>query len=109
MTQHQTTPAGGEQTAHAVRRTVDHDTIRRWAEERSAFPVHAVAPLDRGDPRTLRIRVPGKRMRTRVEPIQWHEWFERFDEQRFAFVFEDRAPDGKPSVTNRLVRRRGEA
>jgi hypothetical protein len=114
MTQQQQTsgghapPAHGQPPAHGPTKTTDHDTIRRWAEARAGFPVHTLAPLARDDPRSLRIRLPGLRTRPRVEPIQWREWFERFDEQQFAFVFEEKTDDGRASTTGKLVRRRRE-
>lgn len=97
----------GANPAEAPQTTIDHDKIRGWAEARRGVPAHSTSgKLARSDPRTLRIRFLGDGRPGQIEPIQWREWFQRFDELHLAFVFEERTPDGQPSKVSKLIRRR---
>jgi hypothetical protein len=40
-----------------------------------------------------------------LEEITWDEFFEKFDEKRLAFVYQDRTAAGEPSRFNKLVNR----
>jgi hypothetical protein len=64
--------------APQVARTVDHDTIRRWA---LALGGSAARTPDGA----LRVAFPGD---TEAVPIGWEAWFRLFDEGRLVFVYE---------------------
>ena len=90
------------QTRSSARLTTDHETIRRWVEERGGRPAR-VKSTGRGgdDPGILRIDLPGDGPDPNLEPISWDEWFRAFDENALAFLYED-DPDSR---FNTLVRR----
>jgi hypothetical protein len=69
--------------------TTDHETIRRWAEERGGTPAR-VKGTGRGsdDPGILRIDLPGDGPDPNLEPISWDEWLRAFDENGLAFLHE---------------------
>lgn len=84
--------------------TTDHDEIRGWAEARGGKPA-AVSSTGDGDPGILRIRFPGYGEDEALEDITWDEWFEKFDEERLALVYQEETADGDTSTFNKLVSR----
>jgi hypothetical protein len=88
------------------KRTIDHETIRRWAEERSGKPARVPGTGDRGDVGLLRIDFPENNdEEDDLEEISWDEFFEKFDEKRLAFVYQERTAGGEPSRFNKFVSR----
>src|SRR4051794_39618419 len=86
----------------SAKRTTDHETIRRWAEQRGGGPARVKDTGNQaGDPGILRIDLPGDGPDPNLEPISWEEWFRAFDENRLAFLYEDEPQ----SRFNKLVRR----
>lgn len=86
-------------------RTTDHQTIVAWVEARGGRPAR-VAGTGRsaGDPGMLRIDFPGFSGEGRLEPLDWDAWFEAFEANGLAFLYQDE-PDSR---FNKLVRRRPE-
>ena len=87
--------------------TIDHEEIRRWAEEREGRPVGVLGTGGDADPGVLRIAFPGGAEES-LEEIGWEEWFVKFEENRLAFVYQERKASGEPSTFFRLVRRDGD-
>lgn len=86
----------------SAKSTTDHQTIRKWAEQRGGKPARVKGTGNRsGDPGILRIDLPGDGPDPNLEPISWEEWFSAFDENRLAFLYEDE-PESR---FNKLVRR----
>ena len=85
--------------------TTDHDEIRRWAEERGGKPTHVKGTGSSGDAGLLRIDFPGYTGEGKLEPISWDDFFEKFDEQQLALVYQDKTADGQKSNFNKLVSR----
>jgi len=85
----------------------DHETIRRWVEERGGRPATVRGTGDTGDVGVLRIDFPGGAGGESLEPISWDEWFEKFEESRLAFVYQDEKASGEGSTFFKLVRRDG--
>ena len=92
-------------TQHTTKVTVDHDEIRRWAEERGGRPARVKGTGNDGDPGVIRIDFPGYTGEDTLEPISWEDWFRKFDEAKLAFVYQERTADGKKSNFNKLVSR----
>jgi len=86
-----------ERRAH---RTIDHDVIRQWTEDRGGYPAHVIGTGAADDPGILRIDFPGFSGEGRLEAIDWDTWFEKFEESELAFLFQE-----PPSRFNKLVRR----
>jgi hypothetical protein len=83
--------------------TRDHEVIRQWAEERGGEPAHVKGTGGKDDPGILRIDFPGYSGERKLDPISWEEFFEKFDEQSLAFVYQDVTSDGEKSNFNKLV------
>jgi hypothetical protein len=87
------------------KQTTDHEEIRRWVEERGGKPACVRGTGGKGDPGLLRIDMPGYTGEDTLAPISWDEWFEKFDEQGLAFLYQDKTAGGKKSNFNKLVKR----
>ena len=83
---------------HQSHRTRDHETIRRWAEERGGQPA-SVKGTERGSDEAgiLRMDFPGRGEDDKLEPISWDEFFEKFDETNLEFLYQDKTQDGGTS------------
>jgi hypothetical protein len=85
--------------------TTDHDEIRRWVEEHEGKPV-SVRGTEKGDDAgVLRIDFPGGAGEDQLEPISWDEWFEKFDENDLAFLYQEEKASGEDSTFFKLVTR----
>lgn len=79
--------------------TIDHDQIRKWAEARRGKP--AVVR----DTSIIRLDFPGFAGPPKLKAISWDEWFELFDEQNLALVYEETTARGTKSSFNKLIGR----
>ena len=87
--------------------TRDHDEIRRWAEERGGRPA-AVASTETDDQTgIIRLEFPGapNANDSALEEISWDEWFDKFDENRLAFLYQSEKANGEDSTFFKLVSR----
>ncbi|HEV3378924.1 MAG TPA: hypothetical protein VG126_16755 [Thermoleophilaceae bacterium] len=85
--------------------TADHETIRRWVEERDGKPAAVRGTGNGDDPGILRIDFPGGAGEDQLEHIAWDEWFEKFEEQNLAFLYQDEKASGEGSTFFKLVKR----
>jgi hypothetical protein len=92
-------------TGSDTRTTTDHDEIRRWVEEHGGTPARVRGTGDDRDPGLLRIDFPGGSGEDELEHISWDEWFEKFDAENLAFLYQERKADGEDSTFFKLVRR----
>src|SRR3954465_9799243 len=69
--------------------TTDHDEIRKWVEERGGFPATVKTTESNGKPGILRIDYEGFSGEDRLEKISWEQFFEAFDENSLAFLYQD--------------------
>jgi len=98
--------AGDDGNMRSSKRTTDHEQIRRWAEARSGKPVRVQGTAKDDDAGLLRIDFPDDNDDEEdLEEISWDEFFEKFDEKRLAFVYQEKTASGEPSRFNRLVSR----
>ena len=88
--------------------TVDHDEIRTWVEEHDGRPVTVRDTGDGGEPGVLRIDFPGGSSGDRFEELSWDEWFEKFDGEGLALLYQTEHADGSDSTFCKLVQRDGE-
>ena len=72
----------------SAKATIDHDEIRRWVEERGGHPAHVKRTGDDDDPGVLRIDYPGYSGQGTLERMSWDEWFEWFDRDKLAFLYQ---------------------
>ena len=88
------------------KRTTDHAKIRRWAEARNGKPARAHGTGEPEGAGLLRIDFPEEHdEEEELEEITWDEFFEKFDEKRLAFVYQEKTDAGEPSRFNKLVSR----
>jgi hypothetical protein len=87
--------------------TTDHDAIRRWAEARGGRPAAVEGTGSGGDPGILRIAFPDRPESEdeSLEEISWEEWFDAFDANGLALVYQEETADGEESRFNKLVSR----
>jgi hypothetical protein len=91
--------------ASQSRTTTDHDDIRRWVEEHDGRPATVRGTGDGDEAGVLRIDFPGGAGQDRLQPIEWDEWFAKFDEEDLAFLNQERKADGGDSTFFKLVHR----
>jgi len=53
----------------------------------------------------IRLDFPGYSGEGSLEPIEWDEWFEKFDENNLALLYQEETAEGEKSNFNKLVSR----
>lgn len=97
---------GGTHTSSATAQTTtDHETIRRWAEERGGQPACVRGTGGKGDIGMLRIDFPGYSGEESLQHINWDDWFEKFDERELALLYQEETAGGAKSNFNKIVSR----
>lgn len=93
---------------HESHKTTDHETIRKWVEARQGRPA-AVAQTHEGDEvGVIRIAFSGGSEGEGpggLEDISWEEFFEKFEEKKLAFLYQEKTKDGKTSRFFKFVTR----
>lgn len=84
--------------------TRDHETIRRWAEERDGTPSTVGSTRGDGDPGLIRIDFPGYAGEGELEEVSWDEWFRKFDDNDLVLLYQETTSDGERSSFNKLLR-----
>lgn len=69
--------------------TTDHREIRRWIEERDGKPATVISTEKNGSPGILRVDYPGYSGEDTLEAISWEAFFEAFDKNKLAFLYQD--------------------
>lgn len=85
--------------------TTSHEEIRRWVEARGGQPACVKGTGGKGDVGMLRIDFPGFSGEQSLQHIDWDAWFEAFDANELAFLYQEKTADGKESRFNKLVAR----
>lgn len=91
--------------AGASKKTIDHDEIKKWVEERGGRPARVKTTGGDGDPGLLRIDFPGYGKRDTLEPISWEEFFQKFDSKNLAFLYQETTKSGQESRFFKFVKR----
>ncbi len=82
--------------------TIDHDTIKKWAEARGGKPATVEATGDADDPGVLRIAFDDGANLTTTD---WDTFFKAFDEDELAFLYQEKTKDGSESRFCKFVKR----
>lgn len=85
--------------------TTDHEEIKRWVEERGGHPATVKGTEKKGSTGLLRIDYPGFSGDDRLEEISWEEFFDAFEKNKLAFLYQEETKDGKPSRFSKLIDR----
>ena len=80
--------------------TTDHKTIQTWAEARDGRP-SVIRTKGKGG--VLRIDFGEKD--EELEEVSWDEFFKIFDQNKLAFLYQDKTKDGKTSRFSKFVER----
>lgn len=83
--------------------TTDHDTIRKWIEDRGGVPTVVKGTED--DEGEGILRVDFAERDDKLEEISWDEFFDTFEDRGLAFLYQDETADGKESRFFRFVNR----
>ncbi|OAI51582.1 hypothetical protein AYO47_07005 [Planctomyces sp. SCGC AG-212-M04] len=98
--------ANATKTDHESKRTTDHDEIRRWAEARGGKPTSIEGTERKGEEAgLLRIDFPAGAGDPPLEPISWKDFFEKFDKEKLAMVYQEEKANGEPSFFCKFVNR----
>jgi len=90
-------------STHSSKQTTNHDEIRRWVEAREGHPASVRGTEEGGeDAGLLRIMF---RDDDNLEEIGWDDFFEKFDEEKLAFLYQDKTADGGESRFFKFVQR----
>jgi hypothetical protein len=85
-------------------KTTEHEQIRRWAEEHGGQPACVRGTKDGGSC-VLRIDFPGGTGEDQLDHISWEEWFDIFERNRLAALYQERKATGEDSTFFKLVSR----
>lgn len=83
--------------------TTDHDTIRKWIEDRGGVPTVVKGTEDDEGEGILRIDFAERD--EKLEEISWDEFFDTFEDRGLAFLYQEETADGKESRFFRFVNR----
>lgn len=86
-----------------ARQTTNHDEIRRWAESRGGRPA-TVKDTEHGREHAGVLRI-AFRDDENLEDIDWDEFFDKFDEEALAFLYQEKTKEGKQSRFFKFVER----
>ncbi len=88
-----------------AQKTTDHEVIRAWVEERGGRPTTVKGTGTDGKPGVLRIDFPIDGMDEGLEPIEWEDFFEKFEEANLAFLHQDTTDNGELSRFCKFIER----
>lgn len=79
--------------------TTNHEEIRRWVEERGGHPARVK------ETEVLRIDYPGFSGEESLEEISWEKFFDAFEKNGLAFLYQDKLESGETSRFSKLIDR----
>jgi hypothetical protein len=85
--------------------TTDHDEIRKWVEQNDGKPASVKGTEDGDEAGVLRIDFPGGAGEESLEQISWDDWFQKFEDNKLALLYQSEKASGEPSTFFKLVRR----
>lgn len=85
--------------------TTSHPVIRQWAEERGGHPATATATATKNEPGVLRIDFPDYSGEETLQPIEWDDFFEKFDDSNLEFLYQETTDDGGMSRFCKFISR----
>jgi hypothetical protein len=87
--------------------TTDHDQIREWAEQRGGIPACVQGTGDSDDVGIIRIEFPDapNSRDQKLQEIDWDEFFEKFDDQGLALLYQETLASGETSNFYKIIKR----
>lgn len=86
-----------------ARITIDHDTIRQWAEDRGGSPASVDGTAEGDEPGILRLDFRPKD--EGLHGVDWDAFFEKFEEANLAFLYQEQTADGRVSRFHKFIDR----
>jgi hypothetical protein len=83
--------------------TTDHKTIRKWAEKRGGRPSSVAGTGGKDEPGILRLDFGPKEKE--LEEVSWDDFFDKFDREKLAFLYQDETEDGSVSRFHKFISR----
>ncbi len=93
-----------ESCVSAGKTTIDHEVIRKWAEKRKAVPA-SVEGTEHGEEDAGILRFDFKPTDAKLHPVDWDAFFDKFEESKLAFLYQEKTADGKVSRFHKFIRR----
>lgn len=87
------------------KKTHDHQTIRKWTEERDGVPAKIKGSGNKKDEGVLRIHFPEHSDSDNFEEISWEDFFRDFDDNKLDFLYQDKKENGETSTFHKFVSR----
>ena len=87
--------------------THDHQTIKRWVEQRNGVPARVIGTDVNGDEGILRIYFPEFSESDDLEEISWEDFFNDFEKDKLEFLYQEKKANGDLSTFYKLVARLG--
>lgn len=87
------------------RKTTDRSAIKKWAEARKGVPAF-VKGTENGDDGVLRIHFPqASNNDDNFDKIDWDQFFDSFEENKLAMVYQEEKQNGEKSTFYKFVNR----
>ncbi len=86
----------------AIRVTTDHDEIKVWAESRGGRPAVLDNSKGTSGEGVLRIKFAEE---IDLIPINWNQFFEAFDENELALIYQEKTDANETSRYHKIVSR----
>lgn len=80
----------------AMKYTIDNDEIRAWIEERGGVPAVLKGVSEEGEESPDMLHISFDPNDPNMEEMDWEEFFERFENENLALVYDDEASDEPP-------------
>jgi hypothetical protein len=84
--------------------TTDHNVIRKWVEQRGGVPTSVRGTEKRGDDAGV-LRIDFEPADKELKRIDWSEFFDKFEREKLAFLYQDKTKEGKVSRFHKFVAR----
>ena len=85
--------------------TTDHGKIQSWTEERGGWPARVKGSNSGNSSGILRIDYKGFSGAETLERISWEEFFQGFESNKLAFLYQEKTKDGAESRFSKLIDR----
>jgi hypothetical protein len=93
-----------EESSTASKTTTDHDAIRKWAEKRGGHPT-SVTGTEHGVETAGILRLDFGVKDEKLHAVDWDAFFDKFEESKLAFLYQDKTASGKMSRFHKFIRR----
>jgi hypothetical protein len=88
----------------ASKTTTDHGAIRKWAEKRGGHPT-SVTGTEHGKEAAGVLRFDFGVKDEKLHPVDWGAFFDKFEQSKLAFLYQDKTAGGKVSRFHKFIHR----